>query len=315
MEDIEFGIELGAPSAEPMDDRHAYYRDLLSRGEGAFSSAWLSDHLMKDDLPILEAWTALTFLAAEFPGYTFGHLVLCQSYRNPALLAKMAATFQYLSEGRLVLGIGAGWQADEYAAFGYAYPSAGTRVEQLGEAIDVLRAMWTQSPADYEGVHYQVHRAYCEPRPTRPIPILVGGHRPMLMRVAAEKADIWQWDGPIERYRIPYDRLVAACADIGRDLADVRLSTAGEAYFPVDPTMFPTSTPVAISAAQDPTGSFADELDWVMGPTPADAIAQLRPLIDLGVTHVTIYFHDRRSIDIFAREVIPAFTAVSTSGA
>ena len=312
---IEFGIHLGAPSAEPMDDRHAYYRELLSRAEGTFTSAYVSDHLMKDDAPMLEAWTALTYLAAEFPTFTFGHLVLSQSYRNPALLAKMAATFQYLSEGRLVLGIGAGWQADEYAAYGYPYPSAGTRVAQLGEAIDVLRAMWTQSPANYEGVHYQVRNAYCEPRPAKPIPILVGGHRPKLMRVVAEKADMWQWDGPIDRYRVPYDLLVGACADVGRNLASVRLSTAGEAYFPVDPATFPAPTPVAISAAQDPSGTYADELDWVLGPTPEDAIAQLRPLIDLGVTHVTVYFHDRRSVDTFAREVIPAFAVASTAGA
>jgi alkanesulfonate monooxygenase SsuD/methylene tetrahydromethanopterin reductase-like flavin-dependent oxidoreductase (luciferase family) len=312
---IEWGIHLGAPSAEPMDDRHAYYRELLTRAEGAFASAYVSDHLMKDDAPMLEAWTALTFLAAEFPTFTFGHLVLSQSYRNPALLAKMAATFQYLSEGGLILGIGAGWQADEYAAYGYPYPSAGTRVEQLAEAIDVLRVMWTESPANYEGVHYQVRNAYCEPRPAKPIPILVGGHRPKFMRVAAEKADIWQWDGPIERYRVPYDLLVAACADVGRDLAAVRLSTAGEAYFPVDLAMFPAPGPVAISASQDPSGSFAEELDWVMGPTPTDAIAQLRPLIDLGVTHVTIYFHDRRSLDVFAREVIPAFAGGSAGGA
>jgi alkanesulfonate monooxygenase SsuD/methylene tetrahydromethanopterin reductase-like flavin-dependent oxidoreductase (luciferase family) len=311
---IEFGIHLGAPSAEPMDDRHAYYRELLSRAEGSFTSAYVSDHLMKGDAPMLEAWTALTFLASEFPTFTFGHLVLSQSYRNPALLAKMAATFQYLSEGRLILGIGAGWQADEYAAYGYPYPSAGTRVAQLSETIDILRAMWTQSPANYEGVHYQVRNAYCEPRPSTPIPILVGGHRPKFMRVAAEKADIWQWDGPIERYQVPYDLLVAACADLGRDLASIRLSTAGEAYFPDDPGMFPARAPVAISAAQDPSGSYAQEFDWVMGPTPADAIAQLRPLIDLGVTHVTVYFHDRRSVDIFAREVIPAFAAPPTRG-
>jgi alkanesulfonate monooxygenase SsuD/methylene tetrahydromethanopterin reductase-like flavin-dependent oxidoreductase (luciferase family) len=312
MEEIEFGIHLGMPAAEAMEDRHAYYRELLSRGEGSFTSAYLSDHLMKDDAPMLEAWTTLTYLAAEFPNFTFGHLVLSQSYRNPALLAKMAATFQYLSEGRLVLGIGAGWQADEYAAYGYPYPSAGTRVAQLGEAIDVLRAMWTQSPATYEGVHYQVHEAYCEPRPATPIPILVGGHRPKLMRVVAEKADIWQWDGPIERYQVPYDRLVAACAEVGRDLKAIRLSTAGEAYFPVDQALFPTAIPVAISAAQDPSGSYADEFDWVMGPTPEDAIAQLRPLIDLGVSHVTVYFHDRRSLDIFARDVIPAFAGASS---
>jgi alkanesulfonate monooxygenase SsuD/methylene tetrahydromethanopterin reductase-like flavin-dependent oxidoreductase (luciferase family) len=304
---IDFGIQLAAPSAEEMGDRHAYYCDLLRRGAGAFTSAWISDHLMKGDQPILEGWTTLAYLAAAFPGYTFGNTVLSQSYRNPALLAKMAATLQYLTEGRLILGIGAGWQADEYFAYGYPYPSAGTRIEQLSEAIDVLRAMWTQSPADFDGHHYHVRNAYCEPRPATPIPILVGGRRPKFMRVAAAKADIWQWDGPVERFRVPYDLLVAACADSGRALSTVRLSTAGEVYFPSQAADFPERTVSITDPAQDPSGSFAEEFDWVMGPTPDDAIRELRPLIDLGVTLVTVYFHDRQSLDIFAREVIPTF--------
>ena len=304
---VDFGILLSEPTAEAMGDRHTYYRDLLTRGEGTFSSAWVSDHLMKDASPMLEGWTAIAFLAGEFPGYTFGNLVLSQSYRNPALLAKMAATLQYLTAGRLILGIGAGWQADEYLAYDYPYPSAGIRVEQLGEAIDVLRAMWTQSPASYDGHHHHLRNAYCEPRPTIPIPILVGGRRPKFMRVAAEKADIWQWDGPIDNYRVPYDLLDAACVDVGRDLSSIRLSTFGEAYFPADPADFPDPTPVAISVSQDPSGSYAGELDWVMGPTADDAIRQLQPLIDLGVTLVTVYVHDRRTLDLFAREVIPAF--------
>ena len=304
---VDFGISLGEPTAEDMDDRHAYYRDLLTRGEGAFSSAWVADHLMKDDQPMLEGWTTIAFLAGEFSTYRFGNLVLGQSYRNPALLAKMAATLQYLTEGRLILGIGAGWQADEYLAYDYPYPSAGTRVEQLSEAIDVLRAMWTQSPANYDGQHYHVRDAYCEPRPATPIPILVGGHRPKFMRVAAEKADIWQWDGPIDRYRVPYDLLVAACADIGRDLSVGPSFHLRRGYFPpIQPTSRCRRWP-AINPAQDPSGSFAEEFDWVMGPTPEDAIRELRPLIDLGVTLVTVYFHDRRTLDMFAREVIPAF--------
>lgn len=307
---VDFGIHLAGPSAEDMGDRHAYYRDLLARGEGTFSSASVSDHLMKDDAPMLEGWTAIAYLAAEFPGYAFGNLVLSQSYRNPALLAKMAATLQYLTEGRVILGIGAGWQADEYVAYDYPYPSAGTRVAQLSEAIDVIRAMWTQSPANYEGQHYQVRNAYCEPRPTPPIPILVGGRRPKLLRVAAEKADIWQWDGPIERYGPLVEALAATCADVGRDFGTVRLSTAGEAYFPAEAGDFPApgdGTMSSITSAQDPSGAYADEIDWVMGPTPDDAIRGLRPLIDLGVDLVTVYFHDRRSLDIFAREVVPAF--------
>lgn len=305
----EFGISLGAPRAEPMGDRHDYYRDLLQRGAGTFSSAWLSDHLMKDDAPILEAWTALTWLAAEFPNYHFGNLVLSQSYRNPALLAKMAATFQYLSGGRLILGIGAGWQADEYLAYGYPFPSAGTRVAQLSEAIDVLRALWTAGPATYEGIHYQIHEAWCEPRPTPLIPILIGGHRPKLMQVVAAKADLWQWDGPIERYRPPYDALVAACGHVGRDLSSIRLSTFAEVHLPADPRDFAAArngTVSTITEAQDPTGLYTSEADWILGPTPDDAIRGLTPLIELGVTQVTVYFHDRRSLDRFAREVVPA---------
>jgi alkanesulfonate monooxygenase SsuD/methylene tetrahydromethanopterin reductase-like flavin-dependent oxidoreductase (luciferase family) len=235
--------------------------------------------------------------------------VLCQSYRNPALLAKMGATLDYLTGGRFVMGIGAGWQADEYHAYNFEYPSAGVRVEQLSEAIDVLRAMWTQSPATYAGRHYQVHDAYCVPQPTKPIPILVGGRRPKFMRVAAKKADIWQWDGPIERYRPPYDLLVANCRELGRPLSDVRLSTSGEVYFPQDPAKFPTQTPsVGITTEQDPSGAYAGEIDWVLGPTPSDAVRQLQPMIDLGVTHVTLYFWDRRSLRVFADEVLPRFS-------
>ena len=305
---IEWGLSLAAPSAtdETMADRLDWYRELLRLGEGAYSSAWLPDHLMKHDREMLEAWTTITFLAAEFPSFGFGHTVLCQSYRNPALLAKMAATLDYLTRGRFVMGIGAGWQADEYLAYNYPYPSAGIRVEQLAEAIDVLRAMWTQSPATYEGTHYKVQDAYCVPQPGRPIPILVGGRKPKFMRVAAEKADIWQWDGPIDRYRVPYDLLVANCAEIGRDLASIRLSTSGEVYLPDDVSAFPRQAQLAITdPAQDPSGAFADELDWVIGPTPDDAVRQLEPMLELGVSHFTLYFWDRRSLRRFAEEVIP----------
>ena len=306
---IEWGLQLLAPSAEEMGDRRDYLRSLLEHGEGAMQSAWHPDHLMKGGTPRLEAWTVITWLAAEFPSYRFGHTVMCQSYRNPGLLAKMAATLDYLSDGRFTLGIGAGWQADEYLAYGYEFPRAGIRIEQLAEAIDVCRALWTQSPASYEGTHYRLRNAYSEPRPAKPIPILVGGRRPKFMRVAAEKADIWQWDGPIERYRPPYDLLVQNCAEIGRDLASVRLSTSGEIYLPANPADFPNEAPTSFNnPAEDPDGAYAGEIDWVMGPRPEDVIAQLRPLIDLGVSHVTLYFWDRTSLDRFIREVIPAFS-------
>jgi alkanesulfonate monooxygenase SsuD/methylene tetrahydromethanopterin reductase-like flavin-dependent oxidoreductase (luciferase family) len=305
---VEFGINLLPPSTEEMGDRHEWMRTLLLLGEGSFTSAWIPDHLMSRERPRLEAWTTIAHLSAEAPSYHFGNLVLSQSYRNPALLAKMAATLQYLTGGRLILGIGAGWQADEYAAYNYDYPSPGVRVEQLGEAIDVLRAMWTQSPATYEGRYYQVRNAYCEPRPAIPIPILVGGRKPKFMRVAAEKADIWQWDGPIDRWRVPYELLVANCADFGRPLDSITLSTFGEVYFPDRLEDFPETMPLGYTdPAQDPTGSFAEEFDWIIGPTPDDAVAALRPLVDAGVRQITLYFWDRRSLGLFISEVMPAF--------
>ena len=301
-------MSMGAPSTDDAPDRHDWYLELLRRGEGHFTSAWVPDHLMSHEHPMYEAWTTITYLAAEAPSYTFGNLVLSQSYRNPALLAKMAATLQYLTGGRLVLGIGAGWQADEYAAYGYDYPSAGVRVEQLGEAIDVLRAMWTHSPATYEGRFYTVREAYCEPRPEVAIPILVGGRKPKFMRVAAEKADIWQWDGPIDRWRQPYELLVANCRDIGRDLASIELSTFGEIYFPASVADFPEDMPLGFTdTAKDPSGAFAGEFDGVLGPRPDDAVTGLTPLVDAGVRQITLYFWDRRSLDLFIREVIPAF--------
>src|SRR5438477_13015772 len=135
------------------------------------------------DRPVREGWTLLTYLAGAFPRFRYGHLVLAQSYRNPALLAKMAATLQHLSDGRFILGLGAGWHEEEYRSYGYPYPSGGTRVAQLAEAIELIRAMWTDSPASYRGVHYQIESAYCEPRPDPPIPILVGTNGPKALAV------------------------------------------------------------------------------------------------------------------------------------
>jgi len=309
---VAFGIHVAGPSAEPMGDRHGYYRQLLERAGSSFTSFWVSDHLMSGSLPTFEGWTALAYLAAEFPSYAVGNLVLAQSYRNPALLAKMAVTLHSLTGGRLLLGIGAGWQADEYAAYGYEFPSAGTRVEQLGEAIDVLRAMWTQSPATYEGRHYRVRDAYCEPRPAPMIPIMVGGRRPKLIRVAATKADLFNWDGPIGRYAPLVDQLHAAARDAGRDPHDIGLVVSCEAYFPERLADFPDlqagGTMTSISTAQDPSGAYADYgADFVLGPTPEDAIRDLRPLVDLGVRIVTVYFHDRRTVTRFVEDVVPAF--------
>ena len=292
-----FGVHLALNQVgDPVSDRLDYYLQTLAIGEGALSAMWISDHLQNDDRPVFEAWTTLTYLAALAPSYRVGHMVLSQSYRNPALLAKMSATLQVLTGGRVVVGLGAGWQEDEYAAYGFPFPPAAVRIEQLGEAIDVLRAMWTETPASYQGQHYRVANAYCEPQPRPCPPILIGGQGPKMIRLVAEKADAWQWDGPIEMYRPPYDRLVRACDEVGRDLREIRLVAGIEAYFPRDRADFP-----------EPYWSgYENFMTTPFGPTPADAVDQLRPLLELGVTEFTVAFWDLDTLRSFIDSVVPA---------
>jgi alkanesulfonate monooxygenase SsuD/methylene tetrahydromethanopterin reductase-like flavin-dependent oxidoreductase (luciferase family) len=301
---VDFGVHLWGPQpGDTVPENLATNLAILRACEGALTSLWVSDHLQDEDSPTVEGWTHLTYLAALNPTYRVGHLVLAQSFRNPALLARMAGTLQHLTGGRFTLGIGAGWKQEEYDAYDYEFGTAGRRIAQLGEAIDLIRTMWSDSPATYAGEHYRVTNAFAEPRPDPMPQVLVGGQGPKLMRLVAEKADAWIWDYPMDMFRVPYDRLVAACAEIGRPLADVRVCCEAFAHFPDDPADFPEPWPAG----------YLDFMTSPLGPTPADAIEQLRPFLELGVAEFIVGFEDLTTADRFAREVVPAFRDGSLS--
>lgn len=296
----DFGIH-GFPARPAGVDRIAHYHSVLDILPADFSTVWISDHMQAGERPMVEAWTTLTYLAATFPRFRFGNMVLSQSYRNPALLAKMAATFQELSGGRLILGIGAGWQEDEYRAYGYEYPSGGTRVAQLAEAIQVLRAMWTQSPATFDGEHYRIRDAYCEPRPDPPIPIMVGTNGPKALGVAARHADWWIWDGPWEAtYREPYERLRAHCESIGRPFGDIKKLAELTVWMPDDASAFERTY-------QHPF--YPDATFHVIGPTPADVLRDIHELQEAGVAHFAVNLEDMATLHQFCDEVLPALRA------
>ena len=171
--------------------------DLARAAERAgFASFWVSDHFFggvggTPDRNCLEAWTLLAALARDTATIRLGVLVAAVQYRNPALQAKMAAGVDHMSEGRLEFGIGAGWKEEEYRAYGYDFPSAGDRVEQLREGLEITRRLWTDDRATYRGKHYRIEDAVCAPKPTqrpRP-PIWIGGAGPRVMRLAARYAD------------------------------------------------------------------------------------------------------------------------------
>jgi F420-dependent oxidoreductase-like protein len=176
------------------------YTDIRNLAQGAetsgFDSFWVSDHFFggtggTPDRNCLEAWTLLAALARDTTRIRLGVLVAAVQYRNPALQAKMAAGVDHISDGRLEFGVGAGWKEDEYRAYGYDFPSAGDRVEQLRDGLEITRRLWQDDRATYHGKHYRIEDAVCAPKPTqRPSPpIWIGGSGPRVMRLAARYAD------------------------------------------------------------------------------------------------------------------------------
>lgn len=291
----DFGLQ-GLPARADGVEWLAHAQRVLEDVPPVFSTVWISDHLQHESEPLLEGWTRLTYLAATQPRFRFGHLVLGQSYRNPGLLGAMAATLQRLSGGRLILGLGAGWHEEEYRAFNYEFPSGGTRVDQLAEAIELIRTLWTASPATYHGRWYRIDGALCE-RPDPPIPILVGTNGPKALKVVARHADWWNWDGPWEpTYRGPYERLRAACEEIGRPFDEITLTASLTVSLPADPSTFVASYGHEF---------YPGQVFGVVGPTPADVIREIEVLVDQGVKHFPLIFDTMDELHRFIDEVIP----------
>lgn len=202
----------------------------LAAERSGFSSVWVSDHLFLDwgkyggpatRQASLECWTTLTALAASTSNVRIGSLTLCNDFRSPALLAKMASSLDLLSGGRLDVGLGAGWYEPEYAAAGIAFDPPATRIRRLGEAVEILGRLLAGEELTYDGEHYQVQEAICLPRPKqspRP-PVWIGGKGDLLLRTAARVADGWNfsWIGSFEKYAERSRAADRACEEGGRD--------------------------------------------------------------------------------------------------
>lgn len=270
-----------------------------------FTTLWASDHLQFGDEPVIECWTRLSVLATRFERFKVGSLVMGQGYRNPALVAKMAATLQFLTDGRLVLGLGAGWHDEEHASYGYAYPSRKDRVDQLEEFVAILRLMWQGGPSTFNGKHYSIRDAYCRPEPTVPIPIIIGSAGQRMVRFAAEHADGWNCDARPEVFDPPHAHLLARLHELGRPVDDMMISVNTAVHFPEDPDSF-----APISPTPFPDYDF-DAM--IHGPTPDDALESLSTFVQRGVTHFQVIPEDMRTLRLFADEVAPALARLDRS--
>jgi len=280
--------------------------------ESGFHSLWLADHLWARGLPDvdhLEIWTALSALAMGTGRLRLGSLVLCNSYRNPALVAKMAASLDQVSGGRLELGVGAGWMEEEYRGYGYNFPSIKVRIEQLDEALDVMRRLFTEPRATFQGKYYALDDAPNNPKPVqRPHPpITIGGSgERLLLRVVARHADRWNCPmnaGADLAHKLSILR--SHCAEIGRDPATIAVSEQVLVVLGKDDADFAQRW----TMAKQLFGGFVD-LDAVAVRGTPDRVADgLRAKVANGVRLFTVMFGDLAPVEtlrLFGERVLPA---------
>jgi F420-dependent oxidoreductase-like protein len=292
---------------DPIEAYEAMTRVALEAESLGFHSIWLYDHLHTIPPPrhevTFECWTSTAALARDTKRVRIGQMVTCNSYRNPALLAKMASTVDVLSHGRLVLGIGAGWYEHEYRAYGYTYPGTRERLQRLGEAIQVILAMWTQDEAIFEGTYYQVRGAINQPKGAQKphIPLLIGGEgEKVTLRLVAQYGDACNVGGDIANIKHKFAVLKQHCEELGRDYNSIRRTTLVDycAIAETEEAALAKLTPAELS-------DLAELRQTQLIGTPAMIRQRLAELEEAGVQEIIIRFVDAtrlESIRLFARE-------------
>jgi F420-dependent oxidoreductase-like protein len=278
-----------------------------------FDSVWVCDHLYgvpMPNLPILEAWSELAAVAAITERVELGTLVTPPFFRNPAVFAKQVATIDHVSNGRTIVGLGCGWFASEFEAYGCPFPGIGARLGALRETIQVLKHLWTEERVTFEGRYVTVRDAMFEPKPVRRPPILVGGGgERVLLRIAAEHADIWN---NLAAMQPELGRKVEAlrrhCAEVGRDFDAIEVSQQCLVVI--------AETDDAARAALERAGRIYGghmgaglEEHGIWG-TPAQVVERIRRHVALGCTLFVIEFFGRDTREparLFAEQVMPAF--------
>jgi F420-dependent oxidoreductase-like protein len=306
---VRFGIHSG-PQNTTYDDYLALWQKAEELG---FDWASVFDHFMPIQSdpagPCFEGLALLSALAAQTRRVRCGILVVGNTYRHPAVVANIAATIDHVSRGRLELGMGAAWYELEHRQYGILFPSTGRRIRMLGEAVKVIKALWTQERATFHGRYYTISEAFCEPKPLqRPhIPLWVGGQGEKLtLRVVAESADGWNtFMMPMEAYRRKLDALASHCRDVGRDPEDIRKSLVFWAVLRPTEREAREEAERVVSATGNSVQALGDRL--IVG-TPEQCAERLLPYVRVGVGDFLISTRapaDWQTLELLAREVAP----------
>ena len=299
MTNLTYGVFLpfyALPATTDAAQRFSQLKAIVQQCEASgYSTVWLDDHLMYGSTPILETWTTLAALAAVTKSVRLGTMVTNAAFRNPALLAKMAATIDTISEGRFELGIGAGVQAEEHRAYGYPFLEPSARVERLREAIEILKLLWTQPKATYHGTYCSITEATCEPKPLQKPhpPITVGGsgenHTLKVTAQHANRAD-FGYLNTIEDYKHKLESLKNHCHNVGRNFGDIQKTA-----WPAGQIITSKNRDAAEEKARrlKPQGVTIEEFGSYSFIGTADELQlSIQQYTELGASHIMLYFPD-----------------------
>jgi F420-dependent oxidoreductase-like protein len=290
---------------------------------GPFESVWVYDHFHTVPVPTdeatYEAWSLMAALAAATDRVRLGQMCTCIGYRNPAYLAKVAATVDVISGGRVEMGIGGGWYEHEWRAYGYGFPGAGARLGMLDEGVQIMRQLWTTGTATLDGKYYQVDAAIGRPLPLQDggIPLwIAGGGEKKTLRIAAQHAQYTNFDATPETFRHKSAVLARHCLDVGTDFDAIVRS--GNYNVVIGATEKDVQDKLAWVRAHYQPLVAADVLErsyeqFASGPlvgTPEQLVERLTDARAMGLTYAISYFvdaaYDPTSIELFARDVMPA---------
>ncbi len=277
-----------------------------------YDSVWTCDHFFKDldsvNTNSLEAWTLLTALAIKTEKMHLGVMVTCNSYRHPSMLAKVTATLDMISDGRLIFGLGAGWKEVEYRSYGYRFPPLRERMDRLEEALQVIRALWTKDRANFNGEYYQIKNAVFAPKPIQKPhpPILIGGHgEKRTLRMVAKYGDMSNFS-PWASERL--ERLLTVlkhhCKDLNRDYDEITKTFLGYCLITDDDKeilQFNKNRAIEQGISVEKYLEKQSILPGAWAGSPEEVTAQYEHLLGMGFTHFPILFPYEREIEMSER--------------
>ncbi|MGC5172801.1 LLM class F420-dependent oxidoreductase [Micromonospora sp. DT81.3] len=289
---------------------------------GAWESLWVYDHFHTTPVPsdeaTHEAWTLMAAFAASTSRVRLGQMCTCMGYRNPAYLAKVAATVDIVSGGRVEMGIGGGWYEHEWRAYGYGFPPIPDRLAKLREGVEIMDQAWTTGRATLDGKHYQVDGAIVQPRPLQDgIPFwIAGGGEKVTLKVAAKYAAYTNFAGSLEEFDHKSDVLRGHCDDLGRDFASITRSSnfntiIGDTEAEVRERIAALRARVLPFVGEDRADAIARDFEGsdAVG-TPDRVVERLSERAKHGLGYAIHYFpdsaYDTSSQELFESRVIPA---------